>query len=119
MPFERNVCEVNKYEDSCVCEYWGLRKTRISHPCCRERHERHHEEVHKVYPNKTWGRLGKEPQQVVVIQPDDSNEVITHQVAQCSGPKRSKSCKGGMLGRLEFEHHDGDDDREHRIGKGS
>src|SRR4030095_332356 len=119
MPFERNVCEVNQYEDSCVHEYWSLRKLRISHPRCRERHKRYHEQVHEVDPDQTRGRVGKEPQQVVVIQPDDGNEVVTHYVAQRSWPKRSKSCKGGMLGRLKFEHHDGNDDREHTIGKGS
>src|SRR5262249_20440242 len=65
----RNRCQ------SCACN-----------PGCREWYERHHEHMREIDPNETWCRIVGKAQQMMMIQPDDRDELVAHYVAQRSRP---------------------------------
>jgi hypothetical protein len=58
-----------------------------------------------------------EAQQMVMIQPDDGDEQVAYGVADRRRPQGQERRECRFFGRLELQHHDGDDHREHGIGE--
>src|SRR5690348_9096817 len=54
---------------------------------------------------------------MVVIDPDDGDEEIADRVAHGGRPQRKKRSEVGLVRRLQLEHQNGDDHREHRVGE--
>src|SRR5580765_5933825 len=55
--------------------------------------------------------------QMMVIAPIDLDEDKTQHVAEEDREKRAQRSPARVLGRFEFQHHDGDDDGQHAVAE--
>ena len=86
LPHESAIRQVHQHKYSCIHEHRNRRQSSIRDPRRRERHQRHHEQVREVHPDQARRRMLGEPQQMMVIHPDDGDEQVADRTAQCSGP---------------------------------
>src|SRR5262249_2375642 len=81
MPLEGDVSEIDEYKDRCVRKDGNRRQSGARDPCRSERNQQDYEQMKEVNPDQAWRQQREEPEQVIVIEPDDGHEAVTHDVA--------------------------------------
>jgi hypothetical protein len=69
----------------------------------------------EVHPDQSQPRWTHEPHEIVVVDPDNGEEEVTHRIADGCGPQRPESRECRLTGSPELEYHDGHDHREDRV----
>jgi hypothetical protein len=69
----------------------------------------------EVDPHQSQGRSSYEPHEVMMIDPNDRYEELTHGIADGGGPQRPEIGECRLLRCLEFQYHDGYDHCEDRV----
>jgi hypothetical protein len=84
----------------------------------KEGEQREAEEEAEVGVEDTFVGLFGAMDQVVVIDPINASESKGDQIEAERGENGAKAGEAVLAGNLEFQHHDGDDDRDHSVGEG-
>jgi hypothetical protein len=73
------------------------------------------EEMNEVDPHQSQRRSTYEPHEVMMINPNDRYEEITHRIADGGGPQRPEIGECRLLRCLELQYHNGYDHCEDRV----
>jgi hypothetical protein len=94
---------------------WRARELGARNPCGCKGQERNHEEMDEVNPYQSQRRRTYEPHEVMVVDPNNGDEQVTHHIADGRGPQRPEIRECRLLRCLELQYHDGHDHREDRV----
>src|SRR5882672_1564221 len=71
----------------------------------------------KIRPQHSAADVLDDLQQVMMIAPVDAEKNKAQQVTEKDRAHRAERLPTGVMRHPEFEHHDGDDDRDHPIAE--
>jgi hypothetical protein len=83
----------------------------LAHPRGHKWHEREPEQQVQVRPENRPRHTTGAAQHVVMVVPVDAEEYETEYVAEQDREQWAQGGGRGVVGRSQFENHDGDDDR--------
>jgi hypothetical protein len=116
-PLKEAVSEGDEQEDGGVEGSWDQLHAGFGNVRGEEGDQRDSEEKAEVGPDYEGIRVLGVAQQVVMVDPDDGHEEIAEGVAGECRPEGSKGREGGLMRRIQRQHHDGDDDGDDAIGE--
>jgi hypothetical protein len=90
----------------------------FSHPGRRERDQRELEQQVPIGPENRPSDLFGDREHMVMVVPVDTDVDKTQNVTQQHWNQRPQCVQAAPLRHLEFQNHDGDDDRDHPVAKG-
>src|ERR1700675_1762641 len=89
----------------------------LPHPSGNQRGQREPKQQMQIRPQDATGNMLRRLQEVMMVVPVDADVDEAQDIAEENRKEGLQGRKTGSLGRLHFQHHNGDDDREYPVTK--